>query len=89
MLGGVAQLQTGEKVRIIDVDHPDKPLRVSFQPLRYAQLQAAIVPDEIRLQPGYAGYELSVKSAKTIADFGKDGPQTFFNESFRLVEDVG
>ena len=32
--------------------------------------------------------ELSVNSAKTIADFGRAASQTFFNEAFRLVEDV-
>jgi len=87
MLGGTTQIQAGEKVRILGLDHPDKPLYICFQPLRYAELHAAIVSDEIRLKPGYAGYELSVKSVKTIADFGKDAPQTFFNEAFRLVED--
>ena len=89
--GGLARLQAGERIRILGLDHPHKPLRISFQPLRYAELHGGIVPDEIRQMPGYAGYELSVKSAKTVTDIvlaGKAAPQTFFNEAFRLVADV-
>jgi len=88
MLGGTARLHAGERVRILGLEHPDKPLQVRFQPLRCAELGSGIVPDEIRLQPGYSGYELSVKTAKTIPDFGKDAPQVYFNEAFRLIEDV-
>lgn len=94
MLGGTTRLTAGEKIRIVGLDHPDKPLRISFRPLRYAELHSGIVPEEIRLQPGYAGYELSAKSAKTIADTGKQALatkatlQAFFNESFRQVTDV-
>jgi hypothetical protein len=87
-LGGTARLRAGEKIRILGLDHPDKPFNVCFQPLRYSELHADIVPDEIRLKPGYADYDLSVKTAKTIADFSKDAPQTFLNEAFRLVEEV-
>lgn len=87
-LGLRARLQKGEGIRIIRFDDNNKPLRITFQPLRYAELQAQIVPEDIRQVPGYAGYELSVKTAKTMADFGKDAPQTYFNEAFRLVRDL-
>jgi hypothetical protein len=101
MLGGTARLRAGEKIRVVGLDHPDRPLHVCFQPVRYEELHAGIVPDEIRQKPGYAGYELSLKSAKTVSDstfeslHGKHGqafikyaPQTFFIEAFRLVADV-
>jgi hypothetical protein len=101
MLGGTTQLRAGEKVRVVGLDHPEKPIHVFFQPLRYEELHAGIVPEEIRQRPGYAGYELSMKSAKTVIHstfeslhgkyglaFSKHAPQTFFNEAFRLVTDV-
>jgi hypothetical protein len=81
--GGKAHLRHGEKIRILSVDHPDKPLQVCFQPVRYDELHALIVPNEIRLRPGYSGYQMSVKTARTIADFGKDAPRTFFSDGFR------
>ena len=86
MLGGTAGLRQGEKIRIVGLDHPAKPLRVSFKPLRYAELHAALVPEEVRVMPGYAGYQLSVKTAKTLPDFSRALPETFFNEVFRFVE---
>jgi hypothetical protein len=88
MFGGKARLRAGEKIRILGLEHPDKPLHVCFQPLRYSELHADIVPDEFRLKPGYTGYDLSVKTAKTLPTSAKLPPQTFLNEAFRLVEDV-
>lgn len=88
MLGGKARLPYGERIRIVGLDDNDRPLHVTFQPLRYAESHAQIVPEEIRRTPGYVGYELSVKSAKTIADFSKEICQTYFNEAFRLVKDL-
>ena len=101
MLGGRALLRAGEKVRVLGLDHLEKPLHVCFQPLRYEELHTGIVPEEIRRRPDYAGYELSLKSAKTTADstfewlhgksgpaFSKHAPQTFFTEAFRLVNEV-
>jgi hypothetical protein len=88
LVGGKTRLQSGEAIRIIGLDDNEKPLRVSFHPLRYVELHAQNVPEDIRRVPGYEGYELSVKSAKTIADFGKEDCRTYFNEAFRLVEDL-
>jgi hypothetical protein len=85
--GGIAKLPCGEKVRILELDGP-KPLYINLLPLRYQELHDSIVPEEIRKLPGYHGYVLIVKVAKTIADFSKDICQTFFNEAFRLVEDA-
>ena len=87
-LFGSAQLRLGDRIRILEVDDPNKPLRVTFQPVRYQELQEDIVPEDIRRTPGYRGYELSVKTAKTIADFGAEPCQTYFNEAFGLAEDV-
>jgi hypothetical protein len=86
LIGGKAQVARGEKIRILDMTDA-KPLFVKFQPLHYDELHQDIVPEEIRTMPGYLGYELSVKTAKTLADFGTDPGQTYFNEAFRLVED--
>jgi hypothetical protein len=51
-------------------------------------LHPGIVPEEVRQTPEYAGYELTVKMAKTIPHFKKGAAQTYFNEAFRLVKDV-
>jgi hypothetical protein len=60
----------------------------SYQPVRYQELHAGIVPEDVRRTQGYLGYELSVKTAKTIADFTKEQFPTFFNEAFTLVADA-
>jgi len=88
MMGGKTLLRQGERIRILGLDDEKKPLHVTFQPVRYSELHAGIVPEDVRQAPEYAGYELSVKTAKTIADFAKGVSQTYFNEAFRLVEDV-
>ena len=88
MIGATAQLGSGERVRVLGLDELNKPLHVSFQPIRYEELHARIVPEDVRRLPGYVGYELSVKTAKTIADFDKHFTQTYFNEAFRLIQDV-
>jgi len=88
MFGGEAEVRQGERIRVIGVDNPIKPLEVRFQPLRYDELQAGIVPEEVRCAPGYVGYEFSTKTAKTLPDFGKGPCGTYFNEAFRLVADA-
>ncbi|MGO8927498.1 MAG: hypothetical protein ACLQU3_11480 [Limisphaerales bacterium] len=87
-LFGVARLRRGERVRILGVDDPNKPLRVTFQPVRCQDLQESIVPEDVRRSRGYVGHELSLKTAKTLPDLGKEPFQTYFNEAFRLVEDA-
>jgi len=87
-LGGMVRMREGERIRILGLEHPDKPLDVRFQPLRYSELHAAIVPDEIRQKPGYRGYELSVYSARTLPQFSKQPSQTYFNEAFKMVADL-
>jgi len=82
-----AKLRQGERVRILKVE--PKPITVRFNPLRYQELEADIVPEEIRKHPRYRGYTLHLKVAKTISDFCvAGGPHhDFFNEVFHLVED--
>ncbi len=87
-LFGTAPLRQGERVRILSLDDPEKPLRVTFQPVRYEELHEAIVPNDVRSMPGYNGYELTVKTARSITDLHKEAGQTYFNEAFRLVEDA-
>jgi hypothetical protein len=84
LIGGKAQIRQGERIRILEIADA-KPLHVAFQPLHYHELHHGIVPEDIRGMPGYLGYKLSVKTAKTVADFGKEACQTYFNEAFRLV----
>jgi hypothetical protein len=87
LLGGKARLRRGEKVRILEADDP-KPVRITFQPIRYEDLHPDIVPEDIRRILGYVGYELSLQTAKPLRDFAKGIGQTFFNEAFRLAADL-
>lgn len=85
LFGGKIQLRQGEQIRIVCVDDLAKPLVVTFEPLRYDELQEVLVPEEMRRMPDYEGYELSVKSARTIAYVSKRDTQAYFIESFKLV----
>jgi len=85
LLGGHANFPAGERIRVVGAE-TDKPLHVSFIPLRYQELQNHIVPEEILHRPDYQGYELSLKTARTISDFGPAKAPAFFTEVFRLVE---
>ena len=71
---GTARLPQGETVRIFGDDSP-KAIHWSFRHLRYDGLHESIVPEDIRRKPGYNGYLLDVRVG-------------YFNEHFRLVEDV-
>ena len=73
--GGRGRLVSGERVRIMTGDIDPKPIVVSFLPLRYDELHDSLVPPDVRSAPRYTNYALSVKTA-------------YFNERFRLVEDV-
>ena len=84
---GMARLVRGERVRVATVDAP-KPLHVNFVPVRYEQLQDQLIPEPTRKYPGYSGYELHLKTARTIADFVNRTDQPIFTELFRLVEDA-
>ncbi len=84
---GTATLPWGERVRILPLDHP-KPVDVSFVPIRYEHLQQQIVPEEVRKLPGYQGFALRLKTARTVADFNSSKDQSYFTEAFRLVGGV-
>ena len=85
---GTAVLHSGERVRILSPPEPH-PIAISFVPVRYGELHDSLVPAEIRNLPRYHGrYELQVKIARTISDFQKASRKAFFNEDFRLVEDI-
>ena len=79
-----AQLNRGEKVRILTVDDP-RPLTVSFVPVRYAELQDRLVPEYIRARPGLTHYQLTMTTAQTFG-FGKAAD--YFIDCFQLVEDA-
>jgi hypothetical protein len=82
--GGLAQLSKGEVIRVLGPAEA-RPVSVRFSPVRYDELHASIVPEETRKLPGYRGYELQVKTAKTVPDFSKGSSQTYFTEAFRLL----
>lgn len=89
LMGGGAQVRQGERFRVTGLDNPDRPLRVIFRPLRYDELHAGIVPEELRSSSGYIGYQLSAKTARTLPELGKHSFETYFSEAFRLVDDPG
>jgi hypothetical protein len=78
---GPARLNRGEKVRILSVDDP-RPLIVSFVPVRYAELQDVLVPEDVRTRPGYTHYQLTATTART---FGFEKAVDYFTDCFRLV----
>ena len=78
--GGRARLQQGERVRILPLDDP-KPIRVSFQPVRYHELHESIVPHDIRSCPGYQHYVLSLRTAYTVCCSREE--TGYFHELFR------
>jgi hypothetical protein len=85
---GTAVLPCGEKVRIIQPPEAT-PINIAFVPIRYHELHETIVSPEIRTVSTYHGrYELSVKIARTLSDLLKTPCPTYFNEDFRLVDDV-
>jgi hypothetical protein len=72
---GSGRLAIGERVRIGAGGREPKPIFVNFQPLRYDDLHASLVPAEVRSEVVYTSYVLSTKTV-------------YFNEHFRLIEDV-
>jgi hypothetical protein len=73
-----AALRKGELVRILALDHP-KPLQVRFQPIRSQELHENTAPKDLR-------YELCLRMACTVPVSGQS--IGYFNELFRLIEDV-
>ena len=71
---GTANLPKGERVRIGRQTNSDA-LLVQFVPLRYEELQDAIVAPHVRANPRYSDYALYAKTG-------------YFNEHFRLVKDL-
>ena len=85
---GTAVLPGGERVRILHLPEP-KPINIRFVPVRYHELHESIIPEKLRSLSDYHGaYELTIKIARTISDFRKSSRHAYFNEDFRLVEDV-
>ena len=82
---GQVRLSQAERVRVLSAE-ASKPLHVSFQPLRYEELHAYIVPTEIRSLDHYSQYFLSLRTAPTQQWLHE--VSEFFTEIFRLIEDV-
>jgi hypothetical protein len=81
---GKAVLQQGERVCIRFVDDEQKPLFVTFVPVRYEELLESIVPEEQRKTLSH--YELNLRTAPSLLS-SRDEPG-YFTELFRLVEEA-
>jgi len=79
--GGKARLAAGERVRIESVDDPERPLYVTFVPVRYEELYESIVPVEHRRPSSH--YVLALRTAYTPYCVREE--RAFFTELFRLV----
>ena len=66
-------LRKGARVRILPLDHP-KPLQVRFVPI-----------DPISIEPPALHSEFSLPMARTVPGIGET---RYFNELFKLIEDV-
>jgi len=85
---GTAILRQSERVRILELGEV-KPVAITFVPVRYHELHESIIPAKVRaLSTYHGGYQLSVKTARSVSDFQKGACQTYFNEDFHLVEDI-
>jgi len=87
IMGATVRVRKGEKIRILETDDP-KPLLIDCVPLCYDEMHERIVPVETRNLPGYSGYKLHLKTARTIADLCQEGSRTFLNEAFKLVHET-
>ncbi len=83
-LGSAATLHAGERVRILELDDP-RPITVQFVPVLYDQLEARIVPEQIRSMPTYSHYQLSMQIARTT---GINKLEHYFADCFQLVGEV-
>ena len=85
---GTAKLTQGERLRVVEAPQVSshcgpKPLRASLQPLRYEELEAFIVPQELRSAPGYKGYRLIVSTARPRWCVHQE--KAHLNQDFRLI----
>lgn len=85
--GGKVILPEGERVRIVHVHPPERPIQVHFQPLRYDELQGRIVPEAYRKTPGYMGYQLMITTARPKVGLRQD--TAYLSEDFRLIKEGG
>ena len=74
-LGPDAPLARGERVYILELDHP-KPLEVRFLPVRYEELHEILAPDSLR-------YELWLTTVRSIWH-PLISKLSYFNELFRM-----
>ena len=72
---GSGRLAAGERVRVMTGTTEPQPAFVSFLPIHYDELHDRLVPPDVRNTPRYKQYTLSVETG-------------YFNEHFRLIEDV-
>ena len=82
---GAARFPRGERVRILTLDDP-RPLSVSFVPVRYAELQDILLPENIRTRLDYTHYNLTATTART---FGFEKTADYFLDCFEQVELAG
>jgi len=68
-----ATLPRGERVRVSG-SHQARPIAIAFEPVRYDELLEMLVPADIRGEPVFTNYHLSVKTE-------------YFNQHFRRVAD--
>ena len=75
--GARIRLREGDRVRILPLDHP-KPLQIRFEPVDFPESFEGFGLHDVR-------YELWMRIARNLPPSGETG---YFNELFRLVEDV-
>jgi len=85
---GTTNLLKGERLRVVETPRASsfagpKPIRASLQPVRYRELEASIVPKELREAHGYKGYRLIISTA--WPRWCVQPERAYLNEDFRLV----
>jgi len=82
---GRIRLEQDERIRIRELDDPNRPLQVSFVPLRYDAFHQQIVPEAESRSASH--YVLTLRIAYTMCCPREE--RCFFRELFRPVENTG
>ena len=84
---GKVVLPKGEQLCVVDFAGCGSTtlLQASLQPVRYEELHASMVEEKFRALPGYKGYSLSVRTARSKWCVVKE---PYLNEDFFLVKEV-
>lgn len=75
--GGKAELLKGERVRVQEAPHREKPVAVGAAPVEYKKLEARIVPEQERNSPKYGYFRFWLSTVLLNTKFRLVGSRRF------------